>query len=203
MGFLLGAYGKLMAGKRVRELQARMMSVQSQLRRATRDVQNMEKMINAQQKQMLNDIRLQGSMSIFGAQNGVQNQLSAMRADALSKYLDSNGSLKTDLTAEQKTEYNTAFSNYQINASLVNNQFSSWQQMTQMEMQQRQTQIENEIEMMKELQLQPLKDFEEDLQLEKESLESQIQIANNDYEACKEMEKAGAKNMVPQYTGQG
>ena len=43
MGFLLGAYGKLMAGKRLRALQARMMSVQSRLRRATRDIEQMEK----------------------------------------------------------------------------------------------------------------------------------------------------------------
>ena len=39
--------------------------------------------------------------------------------------------------------------------------------------------------------------------MEKESLESQIQLAQQDYEACKEMEKAGAKSLVPNYTGQG
>ena len=90
-----------------------------------------------------------------------------------------------------------------MEASIINNQMSSMQQMTQMSMQQMQAQIEQEVEMMKELQLEPLKDLEEDLQLEKDSLESQIQIAQADYEACKEMEKAGVKSLTPQYTGQG
>ena len=46
MGFLLGAFGKLAAGQRYRSLQARMMRIQSRLRRATRDAADMEKMIN-------------------------------------------------------------------------------------------------------------------------------------------------------------
>lgn len=43
MGFLLGAFGKLAAGQRYRSLQARMMRIQSRLRRATRDAADMEK----------------------------------------------------------------------------------------------------------------------------------------------------------------
>lgn len=203
MGFLLGAYGKLMAGQRVRQLQARMMSVQSQLRRATRDVQNMEKMINAQQKQRLNEIRVYGTMENYGAQIGTQNSLGTLRQSIFGEWANLDYKGMQALSPEDQKKYTAMQSEYQVQASLMNNQFASYQQMNQMTMQQMQTQVENEIEMMKELQLQPLKDFEEDLQLEKESLESQIQIANNDYEACKEMEKAGAKNMVPQYTGQG
>ena len=51
--------------------------------------------------------------------------------------------------------------------------------------------------------MEPLKDEEEMLQTEKDSLESQIQIAQQDYEACKKMEQADAKNLAPNYTGQG
>ena len=50
MGFLLGAFGKLAAGRRVRQLQAQMMRVQSRLRRATRDVSEMEKQLQRQEK---------------------------------------------------------------------------------------------------------------------------------------------------------
>ena len=81
-------------------------------------------------------------------------------------------------------------------------QNASQQQQLQAFIQMQNTMMEQRIETMKEQMLQPLKDLEESLQLEKDSLESQIQLAEADYNACKEMEKAGAKNMVPNYTGQ-
>ena len=86
MGFLLGAYGKLMAGKRVRQLQARMMSVQSQLRRATRDIENMERQINAQQRQMTNTIRTMGSMQMFGLQSYNQTELANLQVSIFDKH---------------------------------------------------------------------------------------------------------------------
>ena len=43
----------------------------------------------------------------------------------------------------------------------------------------------------------------ENLECEKDTLESQLKIAEQDYEACKKMEDAGAKNLAPQYTSQG
>ena len=51
--------------------------------------------------------------------------------------------------------------------------------------------------------LEPLKDEEELLQTEKDSLESQLQIAKGDYESCKQMEQDGAKMLKPDYTGGG
>ena len=202
MGFLLGAYGKLMAGKRVRQLQARMISVQSQLRRATRDIENMERQINAQQRQMTNTIRTMGSMQMFGLQSYNQTELANLQASIFDKH-GLTGIKFDDMTDEQKKSYSNAISEYQMNASLVNNQMSSMQQMMQTTMMQQQQQVENYVEMMKEMQLEPLKDLEEDLQMEKESLESQIQLAQQDYEACKEIEKSGSKSLAPQYTGQG
>ena len=52
MGFLNGAYGKLMAGQLVRDLQYQMTGIQSQLRRVTRQVGDMEKMFTAQKRNM-------------------------------------------------------------------------------------------------------------------------------------------------------
>lgn len=64
-------------------------------------------------------------------------------------------------------------------------------------------QIEEKYENMNDYMLEPLKQEQDSLQTEKDSLESQIQIANADYEACKKMESADAKNLAPNYTGQG
>ena len=49
MGFLSGAYGKLMAGKLVRQIQYQLTGVQSQLRRVTKEVGDMEKMFTAKE----------------------------------------------------------------------------------------------------------------------------------------------------------
>lgn len=200
MGFLLGAYGKLMAGKRVRQLQARMMNVQSQMRRATREVAAMEKMINSQQKMMLNNMRLFATFENMGMQQASNSYLSALFQQHMGGF-----DLSTMSTWDQATmnAYSAAQTKYSMESSLFNNKISSMQQMQQMQMQQMQTQIEQEVEMMKELQLQPLKDREEELMLEKDTLESQLQIAQADYDACKEMEKAGAQGLKPNYTGQG
>ena len=62
--------------------------------------------------------------------------------------------------------------------------------------------IEERYENLNDMMLEPLKMEEDSLQTEKDSLESQIQIAQADYEACKKMEQADAKNLAPNYTGQ-
>ena len=64
-------------------------------------------------------------------------------------------------------------------------------------------QIEDKYEMLREQMLEPIKDEEELLQNEKDSLESQYEMAKQDYTACKQMEKEDAKNMAPSYTGVG
>ena len=73
--------------------------------------------------------------------------------------------------------------------------------MNDMMLAQQKQQIEDYFDNLKETQLEPLRDEEELLQSEKDSLESQIKIATQDYEACKEMEKDGAKQMKPDFTG--
>ena len=93
-----------------------------------------------------------------------------------------------------QANYNKAASDFQQALSQVKAQND-----IQLAMQKQQ--IEDYFEMLKETQLEPLKDEEEELQSEKDSLESQIQIAKQDYEACKEMEKDGAKQMKPDFTG--
>ena len=199
MGFLLGAFGKLMAGKRVRQLQARMMSVQSQMRRATRDVQNMEKYFNQMEKNIKNSNQVYFSNTIMGLNNGLNDRsiFERLKAENIDIPLTSSGDI--DYTKLDNNQMMQVSSLRQMMTQTMQTQ----QQMLQSELAQRNAMTENELEAMKEMYLQPLKDVEEDLQLEKDSLESQIQLAQQDYEACKEMEKAGAKSLTPQYTGQG
>ena len=190
MGFLLGAYGKLMAGKRVRALQARMMNVQSQMRRATRQVADMEKYFTTMEKNMKNQ------MSLFSSNYMMQFQQS-MANGALE--VAGFGSMEELLACDDKEKMNRYYQAMQGFAT----ENAARQQQMQAALQMQNTMMETYIESQKEMMLQPLKDLEEDLQLEKDSLESQIQIAQADYEACKEMEKAGVKTLTPQYTGQG
>ena len=163
MGFLLGAYGKLMAGKRVRQLQARMMSVQSQLRRATRDIENMEKMINSQQRQMTNSMRMFNTMNMAGMQNGLNVTLSTLQQSIFGKFYEKYGNDNSKWDAEAQKMYASLTTDYQMQAQLANNSMTSMQQMMQTSMMQQQQQVENYVEMMKEMQLEPLKDVEEDL----------------------------------------
>jgi len=57
--------------------------------------------------------------------------------------------------------------------------------------------------MYREATLEPLKQYEDELQTEKDNRESRLKLLEADYQASKEEEKAGAKNLAPEYTGQG
>lgn len=70
MGFLSGAYGKLMAGKLVRDLQYQMTSVQSRLRRVTREIGDMEKNMQAQERNMNAQFQNQSIWAMQGLTSG-------------------------------------------------------------------------------------------------------------------------------------
>lgn len=190
MGFLLGAFGKLSAGSRLRQLQARMMRIQSRARRVTRDVAKMEKMIDRQEKYELNSLKMMGNSSI-------QMMQAQVRATGMAGVAD----LYTKLSNNTATECDRAM--YSQRMSEIDQQIASQKVFAEQNMAQYQQQIQDKYESMREAMLEPLKDEEDSLQTEKDSLESQIQIAQADYEACKKMEQADAKNLAPNYTGQG
>mgnify|MGYP000469503027 CR=1 len=77
------------------------------------------------------------------------------------------------------------------------------QQQVQQQYSMAQSMWQNMFEMEREAQLQPLKDLEDSLQTEKDNLESRLKIAQAEYDAKKEEEKAGVKGLTPDYTGQG
>lgn len=183
MGFLLGAFGKLAAGSRYRQLQAQMMRIQSRARRASRDVANMTKLLDRQEKSMLNNLTAGSSTIINQAQKGIIGTMGI--EEILNK---SNGGGKLSEEETQK------LGQYQQAMTLMKTQQES-SIAVQKQM------IQDYVEQLRETQLEPLKDEEDSLQLEKESLESQVQLAKMDYEACKEMEKTDAQMLKPSYTG--
>lgn len=200
MGFLLGAFGKLMAGRRVRDLQARMMRVQSKTRRVTRQVEQMSKMLETQKKLELNSLSMQqqyGNMAMpdiiksYLKQGGLSPsnpQVESMMTGGadLSSMLNQPGTI-----SDQDKQWMAQYSNMKTQIAGQNEML-----LTQMK-----SQIEEKYENMNDIMLEPLKMEEDSLQTEKDSLESQIQIAQADYEACKKMEQADAKNLAPSYTG--
>lgn len=82
-------------------------------------------------------------------------------------------------------------------------QYSMYNQMVQQQYSMAQSAWQDMFEMQREAALQPLKDLEDDLQTQKDNLESRLKIAQAEYDAKKEEEKAGVKGMTPDYTGQG
>lgn len=177
MGFLMGAYGKLMAGKYLRNLQYEHTQIQSQLRRVTKQVANMQKMFDTQKRNISNQLQAQYSNYSMGLMSGLG------MADAANGFLNGQANGGVD----QRTMY----------------AYNQQQMQMQMQYAQAKNYFENMFEMKQESMLQPLKDLEEDLQTRKDNLDSRIKIASQEYEAYKEEEKAGAQSLKPDMTGQG
>lgn len=192
MGFLLGAFGKLAAGRRVRQLQAKMMRVQSRLRRATRQVADMEKMLQRQEKMELNSLTMMSNSGMMGAKSTIWNSIFGSGGVGAAIYEKMQGG------GQLNTEENNQYANYM---SQYNMQINNMSAMNEMNVSMMKQQIEDKYEYLRESMLQPLKDEEEMLQTEQDSLQSQIQIAQEDYKACKQMEQQDAKNLAPSYTG--
>lgn len=203
MGFLLGAYGKLAAGSRYRSIQARLMHISAKFRRATRDVANMEKMLDRNMKRDLQNLTLNAN-----ATKGMYQQVmyGAMPKDVLA----AQNALAEFQKNPKKADGTASLSNEEIAA--YSQQISSWQTTMNQQLSTASTnldqqiayqkeQIENHYEMLRETMLEPLKDEEDSLQLEKDTLESQKEIALQDYQACQKMEQADAKMLAPNYTG--
>ncbi len=193
MGFLLGAFGKLAAGQRMRSIQARMMRVQSRLRRAARDVSDMEKMIDKQEKAALNSLTAQSNAAMNLAKSGLMSSIfGAGNAASIMTKVQNGSQLSTD----ESNSYSALMSQY-------NQQVSSMSATCETSAAIQKQQIQDYFEQMREMQLNPLKDEEDLLQSEKDSLKTQLQTASADYKACQEMEKNDAKLLAPSYTAGG
>ena len=199
MGFLLGAFGKLMAGRRVRDLQARMMRVQSKARRTTRQIEKMSKMLETQKKLELNNLSMQQQWANMAMPNMIKGML-ATQGLTPSQQVDAMMTCGADMSSmlNQPGAMSDIDKQWMAQFSSMKTQMAGQNEMILTQMK---SQIEEKYENMNDIMLEPLKMEEDSLQTEKDSLESQLQIAQADYEACKKMEQADAKNLAPNYTG--
>ena len=189
MGFLMGAYGKLMTGKLVRDIQFQMLGIQSRLRRVTREIGEKEKMYAAQERNM--STMMQGQMQ--ATQMGWL-QARAASGDKMAMLYASgmfNGGY-VDPSAFGQVDYNSQYA--------FTTMYSMFQQKMQMQFAQAQNLWKDTFEMQKNADLQALKDLEDELQIENDNLKSRLELAKQEYEAFKQEEKADAKGIVPEYT---
>ncbi len=173
MGFLMGAYGKLMTGKLVRDIQFQMIGIQSRLRQVTREIGDKTKMYEAQERNMKSQMQAQMQAAIFG-------------------YMGMNPGMQVGMMNPMMMGA----------TGMDMNQYAMFAQMVQMQYSQAQSMWQNMFEMQKQADLQALKDLEDSLQIENDNLKSRLQIAQQEYEAYKQEEKADAKSIVPEYTAQ-
>ena len=82
-------------------------------------------------------------------------------------------------------------------------QYSGVQQQIQYMGAQAQSTWADYFDMMREAQLEPLKDLEIELGQRKANIESRLKLIEGQEDAAKQMEKSSSKDFVPEYTGQG
>ncbi len=160
MGFLSGAYGKLMAGRLVRQLQWQLTSVTSRYNRITKQVGDMEQSLQRQER-------------MYNMYNS--NVFNQVRMGMMS------GVNQSDMNSYNNYLWGT--------------------QSLQQQMMMQQTMMAEQFDIMRDAQLEPLKALQEELETQKDNLESRLELAKGQYEAKKKEEQDGAKNAVPDYTG--
>lgn len=182
MGFLTGAYLKMQTARMRLQLQHELTSIMSQMNRVTKQVGQMERMMSSQQRQMNMAMQNQyrfGMMDLANRQGfNFLNGASVWDAAGLS-----------DAQKAERLQYMQAYQNTQ--------------QQMQMQFAQAQSIWADQFEMMREAQLQPLKDLEESLAVRKANIESRIKLIEDQEQAAQQMEKSSQKDFVPDYTGQG
>ncbi len=207
MGFLSGAYGKLQAGRLVRDIQHQLTSVNRRIRRVTRDMHQKQKMYQSQERNM--KLQMQNQMRMFigvGLQNYMQKAAAGGNEELANQFAAYGNMFGLAVNGADMSNAGLGLFGSTKDMSIMSaasTTYSTLQQQAQMQYTQAMTRWENMHEMQEQADLDALKDLEEDLQSEKDSLESRLQIAKAEYDAKKQEEKDGAKSLQPDYTGQG
>jgi hypothetical protein len=202
MGFLTGAFGKISARMRVLDLQNQSARIQRDLRTTQKQIANKEKMLQRMQRQAEGGVRQQGMFHQMTAQGGYQKYMSDAMSNISITELAQRASAP-GASEEAKREYEMAQSQ-QHQAQIQAQQMTTmYNQQAQMSMEQQKEQMAQWFDMMRDMELEPLKDMEKDLEMEKGLIESQQKLAEQEYEARVKEEQAEAKIMAPQYTSGG
>lgn len=187
MGFLLGTFGTISAGRLVRQLQSQMFKITNRRNRVTRDIQRMSDNLKRAQQRELNNLNLFSNSTYMAAQQQLY-QTTGLGA------LQAKWAQGGQLTAEEQQAFNQQSSMISQNLSMMKAQ--NEQMVSSMKQQ-----IEDKYQALEEQMLEPLKDEEDLLTTQQDSLQARLEVAREDYKACKAMAKEDAKNLAPSYTG--
>lgn len=187
MGFLLGTFGTISAGRLVRQLQSQMFKITNRRNRVTRDIQRMSDNLKRAQQRELNNLNLFSNSTYMAAQQQLYQTTGL--GDLQAKWAKEG-----QLTAEEQQAFNQQSSMVSQNLSMMKAQ--NEQMVASMKQQ-----IEDKYQALEEQMLEPLKDEEDLLTTQQDSLQARLEVAKEDYKACKAMAKEDAKNLAPNYTG--
>lgn len=187
MGFLLGTFGTISAGRLVRQLQSQMFKITNRRNRVTRDIQRMSDNLKRAQQRELNNLNLFSNSTYMAAQQQLY-QTTGLGA------LQAKWAKEGQLTAEEQQAFNQQSLMVSQNLSMMKAQ--NEQMVASMKQQ-----IEDKYQALEEQMLEPLKDEEDLLTTQQDSLQARLEVAREDYKACKAMAKEDAKNLAPSYTG--
>lgn len=188
MGFLTSSFINLILTREQNRLNAQLTSIMSRIRSAKKQSQTVEKNINNWLRTQQNMARASMQQSIFTNQ---ANQLRGIGINVDPAALMNNpGLLSQSLFGLSASQQQMVSTNIQ-NANM----------MTQTSMQAYMANLEQEAELMKEMQLQPLNDLAEDLEVRKAQIEAELQLNKEWKDAAKEDTKNSVQNLKPNYGG--
>ena len=112
MGFLLGTFGTISAGRLVRQLQSQMFKITNRRNRVTRDIQRMSDNLKRAQQRELNNLNLFSNSTYMAAQQQLY-QTTGLGA------LQAKWAKEGQLTAEEQQAFNQQSSMVSQNLSMM------------------------------------------------------------------------------------
>ena len=156
-------------------------SIMFDMRKATKQSNDLEREINAFKRAGTNEIKAKYNMSA----NLFSTDLFTKENSAFAAFFDKNSG-QVDWNAMQKEpgvmqEFSRQQAQMQAQIAQMQQQELAW--------------LEQEVERRLEMELEPLKEYAEDLQIEKQNADIEAEEAKSAYEATKKMAQDDIKNM--------
>lgn len=180
MGFLTGAFLKSYSAVQRIRLQHQLTTISMRLLSVQRQSSTYQKHISRMKNTQSMAIKANQSQELAGARNKMNQSIFTIQND-------------TSMSDQDKS----------IRLTQINNDFAAVQQTISLKYAQQSSEMEEAIQTAEEMQLEPLKNEEEALTLEKNAIESQIKLIEGQEQAAAQMEKSSQKDFVPEYTGGG
>lgn len=186
MGILLGFALKMTSASDSAKIDGKIVALGRRIKKIQRSITRTTNCIDRQHKALTNALKVEKNAMMQGLMAKAAEGLSA---EEKSIFMGTGQLSGTSLSQEQNTNIATARTKYQQLVASLEQEFAL-----------REQRIEDDIEQMKEYQLEPLKDLEEELSQEKEQLEEERELNKKDAELAKGMVSEGFKNLYPNYS---